>query len=77
MGALFDDRNLAGLVRFLREEHKLTQRQLAERAGVGPRAVWDLERGKPTIRLDVVTRVLAVFGRRVTVADAPPHSGAW
>jgi hypothetical protein len=48
------------------------------RAGVGPRAIWDLERGKPTIRLDVVTRVLAVFGRRVSVTEPTvPASGAW
>jgi len=71
--------DLAALVRTLREQLRLTQRELASRAGVGPRAVWDLERGKPTIRLDVVTRVLAVFGRRVSVAepDVPPPSGAW
>ena len=74
---MFDESNVAALVRSLRQAQRLTQRQLAVRAGVGPRAVWDLERGKPTIRLDVVTRVLAVFGRRVTVADAPVHSGAW
>ena len=77
MSAPFDEQTVAGLVRALRQQLQLTQRQLAVRAGVGPRAVWDLERGKPTIRLDVVNRVLAVFGRRVTVADAPPHSGAW
>jgi len=69
---------LPQMIRTLREQLGLTQRELASRAGVGPRAVWDLERGKPTIRLDVVTRVLAVFGRRVTVADADvPRSGAW
>lgn len=77
MGRPFDESNVAALVRSLRQAQQLTQRQLAVRAGVGPRAVWDLERGKPTIRLDVVNRVLAVFGRRVTVADAPVHSGAW
>ena len=77
MGTPFDESNVAALVRSLRQAQQLTQRQLAVRAGVGPRAVWDLERGKPTIRLDVVNRVLAVFGRRVTVADAPVHSGAW
>ncbi len=77
MSSVFDEGNVAGLVRALRQQQRLTQRQLAVRAGVGPRAVWDLERGKPTIRLDVVNRVLAVFGRRVTVAAAPVHSGAW
>lgn len=70
--------DLSALVRSLRESSGLSQRQLAVKAKVGPRAVWDLERGKPTIRLDVVTRVLAVFGRSLTI-DAPPGplSGAW
>ena len=70
--------DLSALVRTLREGSRMTQRELAVRAGVGPRAVWDLERGKPTIRLDVVTRVLAVFGRKVGVEEPPrPASGAW
>lgn len=69
--------DLSILVRTLREAHGLTQRQLAAQAKVGPRAVWDLERGKPTIRLDVVTRVLSVFGRKLGVEASPEVSGAW
>jgi HTH-type transcriptional regulator / antitoxin HipB len=69
---------LPSLVRALREGSRMTQRELAVRAGVGPRAVWDLERGKPTIRLDVITRVLAVFGRKIGIEDPPQTaSGAW
>lgn len=59
---------------FVRERRKaagFTQRELAELAGVGPRAIWDLERGKPTLRMDVVTAVLRVFGKTVGVVDAP------
>ena len=70
--------DLSALVRSLRETAGMSQRQLAARAKVGPRAVWDLERGKPTIRLDVITRVLSVFGRQLTVNEpAGPLSGAW
>lgn len=57
-------------VRSRRRTNRLTQRQLAELAGVGPRAIWDLERGKRTIRMDVVDAVLRVFGKRVGIADA-------
>ena len=49
----------------------LTQRELAELAGVGVRFVSELERGKPSVRLDAVERVLAVFGKRLGVVDAP------
>ena len=31
----------------------------------------ELERGKATVRLDAVNRVLAVFGKQVGVVDAP------
>lgn len=69
---------LSSVVRSLRETAGMTQRELAAKARVGARAVWDLERGKPTIRLDVITRVLAVFGRRLALAEPEgPLSGAW
>lgn len=62
---------LARLVRDRRKAAGLTQRALSELAGVGPRAVWDLERGKATLRMDVVNRVLAVFGKTLGAVDAP------
>jgi y4mF family transcriptional regulator len=61
---------LAVLVRNRRKAAGLTQRALSELAGVGPRAVWDLERGKATLRMDVVNRVLAVFGKTLGAVDA-------
>lgn len=59
--------------RFVRERRRiehLTQRALAELAGVAPRVVWELEHGKPTMRLDVIEDVLRVFGKSVGVIDA-------
>jgi y4mF family transcriptional regulator len=41
---------------------KLTQPQLAEKAGVGLRFVRDLEQGKETLRVDKVNQVLKLFG---------------
>jgi y4mF family transcriptional regulator len=61
---------LARLVRDRRRAAGLTQRALSELAGVGPRAIWDLERGKATLRMDVVNRVLAVFGKTLGAIDA-------
>ncbi len=65
------DISIARFVRDHRKAAKLTQRQLAELAGVGNRVVWDLERGKSTLRMDVVNAVLHVFGKRLSVADSP------
>ncbi len=43
----------------------LTQVEMAERAGVGIRFVRELERGKPTVQLDKVNQVLALFGEEL------------
>jgi len=48
----------------------MTQRELGELAGVGARFVSELERGKPTVRLSVVNKVLAVFGKSLGIVDA-------
>lgn len=53
------------LSRFVKEKRnavKLTQPELAEKAGVGLRFVRELEQGKETVRLDKVNQVLALFG---------------
>ena len=65
------EKSIGDYVRARRKDRDLTQRELSELAGVGPRAVWDLERGKQTLRMDVVNRVLAVFGKRLGIVDAP------
>lgn len=51
-----------------RKLHGLTQVELAERSGVGVRFVRELERGKPTVQLDKVNQVLALFGEELSPA---------
>lgn len=51
----------------MRKAAGLTQADLAKRARVGLRFVRELERGKPTVRLDKVNQVLALFGRELGV----------
>lgn len=57
--------SLIGFVKERRKAVGLTQRDLADRAGVGLRFIRDLEQGKPSLRLDKVNQVLALFGRRM------------
>jgi len=64
------------LVRQRRRANRLTQRQLAELSGVGVRFVSDLERGKSTLRMDAVNRVLFVFGLMLGPIEAPRDESA-
>jgi y4mF family transcriptional regulator len=59
------------MVRQRRQANGLTQRQLGELAGVGLRLISELERGKATLRMDAVNRVLAVFGLMLGPVEAP------
>ncbi len=52
-----------------RKENKLTQPQLALKAGVGLRFVRDLEQGKNTLRMDKVNDVLRLFGETLGVVS--------
>jgi y4mF family transcriptional regulator len=57
--------SLADFVKQKRKLVKLTQPELAEKAGVGLRFVRELEQGKETLRLDKVNQVLRLFGYEV------------
>jgi len=49
-------------VKAKRKQNKLTQPELALKAGVGLRFVRDLEQGKNSLRMDKVNDVLRLFG---------------
>jgi y4mF family transcriptional regulator len=56
------------LVQFIKQRRKnlkMTQQDLADRAGVGLRFIRELEQGKKTVRLDKVNQVLALFGHEL------------
>lgn len=57
---------------FIKERRKaegLTQKGLAEIAGVGLRFIRDLEQGKTSLRMDKVDHVLKLFGKRLGPID--------
>ncbi len=53
---------IAEFVKDKRKLVKLTQPELAAKAGVGLRFIRELEQGKETVRLDKVNQVLKLFG---------------
>jgi len=60
---------ISEFVKSKRNAVKLTQPELAEKAGVGLRFVRELEQGKETLRLDKVNQVLKLFGHEVGPAE--------
>ena len=59
------------IVRAARRAQGLRQDQLAGAAGVGVRFLSELERGKPTVRLEKVLAVLDALGCRISI-EMPP-----
>jgi y4mF family transcriptional regulator len=57
--------DLANFVKTKRKSVRLTQPELAEKAGVGLRFIRELEQGKESLRLDKVNQVLQLFGCQV------------
>jgi y4mF family transcriptional regulator len=67
--------NLREFVKKQRKIHKLTQLDLARKAGVGLRFVRELEQGKATLRIDKVNQVLQLFGKTLGPVDWHPEIG--
>jgi y4mF family transcriptional regulator len=63
---------LSDFVKNKRNNAKLTQPELAEKAGVGLRFLRDLEQGKPTLRIDKVNQVLQLFGHELGPVKISP-----
>ena len=53
-------------VREARRRQGLDQKEVAFAAHVSPRTVFAIEKGKPTVRADMLIRVLAAVGLRLT-----------
>ena len=66
--------SLANFIKGKRKAVKLTQPELAEKAGVGLRFVRELEQGKQSLRLDKVNQVLQLFGYEVGAVLKKPSS---
>ena len=60
--AIKNAKDLGRVVREARKAQKLSQNDLAEMAGTGRRFIVDLEKGKETVQLGKVLRVLATLG---------------
>jgi len=49
---------IAKIIHYCRKQSGLSQQELARLAGIGKTAVFDIEKGKQTVQLDTLLKVL-------------------
>lgn len=57
--------DLGKIIRFHRKKSQLTQQELATLAGVGKTVVFDIEKGKRSIQMDTLMKILNVLNIRL------------
>jgi HTH-type transcriptional regulator / antitoxin HipB len=60
---------LAEIILKHRKAAKLSQLQLAELAGIGKTVVFDIEKGKETIQLNTLRKILKVLNIKVVLTS--------
>jgi len=58
---------LAQIIRIHRKAAKLSRVQLAELSGVGKTVIYDIEKGKESIQLDTLRKILKVLNIRIVL----------
>lgn len=67
--------DLGAAIRTERKRLKVTQKELAMAAGTGLRFLIELERGKPTSRIEGVFKVLQALGAKLSIATTGAREG--
>jgi transcriptional regulator with XRE-family HTH domain len=62
--------NLKELIRYHRKKSGLSQQGLAQMAGIGKTAIFDVEHGKQSVQWDTLSKILSALNIRV-VFDSP------
>jgi len=58
--------SIAAFIKYQRKKLRLTQEELALKAGVGIRFIREVEQGKETLQLNKIEQVLNLFGFQLT-----------
>lgn len=56
---------IANLVHYHRKQSGLSQQELAQLAGVGKTVIYDIEKGKKSVRLDTLLKVFDVLNIQI------------
>ena len=66
---MIDPEALSVIIKMHRKAAKLSQIQLAEMAGVGKTVVYDIEKGKETIQLATLRKILNVLNIKIELVS--------
>jgi HTH-type transcriptional regulator / antitoxin HipB len=58
---MMQTQELADIIKMHRKSAKLSRVQMAEMAGVGKTVIYDIEKGKETVQLDTLRKILKVL----------------
>lgn len=61
---------IGDVVRYHRKKSGLTQKELADLAGIGKTAVFDIEHGKPTVQMETLLNVFHVLNITLTLQSS-------
>lgn len=60
-----DKMEIANVVRFHRKKAKLSQSELGQLSGLGKTVIFDIEKGKLTVQLETLLKVLHVLNIKI------------
>ncbi|MBN4081474.1 helix-turn-helix transcriptional regulator [Caldithrix abyssi] len=63
---MYDTKEIGRIVRYHRKQSGLTQLQLATLSNVGKTVIFDIEKGKPTIKLETLLKVIQSLNIRIS-----------
>jgi y4mF family transcriptional regulator len=66
-------KQIGKIIIFHRKKSKLTQKQLADLAGVGKTVVFDIEKGKETVQINSILKVLSVLNINLEIKSSLMH----
>lgn len=66
---MIQSQELADMIRMHRKAAKLSRDKLAEMSGVGKTVIYDIEKGKETIQLDTLRKVLSVLNIKIELTS--------
>lgn len=66
---MIQSQELADIIRMHRKAAKLSRDKLAEMSGVGKTVIYDIEKGKETIQLNTLRKVLSVLNIKIELTS--------